>query len=167
MGYWTNCRRQAQISICPDSTRRRSRTLSAALPEVPDIEEPVVEDDFDVGKALDNIKEPETQRSDVLQIGPHRLVCGDATDPEDVARLMEGAKAALVVTDPPYNVAIESDSERLVADGRSSIMKTTCPQRKLRAFCMPSLNGIRRLWRRRPLSMSFTRLRTSASLRMP
>lgn len=64
-----------------------------------------------------SLKEPETRRGDVWQIGQHRLVCGDATDQEDVALLMDGAKAALVVTDPPYNVAVESDSERLAADG--------------------------------------------------
>ncbi|WP_339294356.1 site-specific DNA-methyltransferase [Paenibacillus sp. FSL W7-1279] len=108
--------------------------LVSALPEVPDIEDPVVEDDFDVGKALDDIKEPETQRGDVWQLGPHRLVCGDATDPADVARLMEGAKAALVVTDPPYNVAVESDSERLAADGRSSIMNDDMPAEEFAGF---------------------------------
>jgi len=108
--------------------------LVSNLPEVPDIEEPVVEDDFDIGKALEDIKEPETQRGDVWQLGPHRLVCGDATDLEDVSRLMEGAKAALVVTDPPYNVAIESDSERLAADGRSSIMNDNMPAEEFAGF---------------------------------
>lgn len=108
--------------------------LASALPEVPDIEDPVVEDDFDVEKALDDIKEPETQRGDVWQLGPHRLVCGDATDPADVARLMEGAKAALVVTDPPYNVAVESDSERLAADGRNSIMNDDMPAEEFAGF---------------------------------
>lgn len=39
---------------------------------------------------------------------PHRLVSGDVSDPEDVSRLMEGVKAALVVTDPPYNVAVRA-----------------------------------------------------------
>ncbi|MGG0171679.1 hypothetical protein [Paenibacillus dokdonensis] len=53
--------------------------LISSLSDVPDVEEPVVEDDFDVGKALVDIKEPETQRGDVWQLGPHRLVCGDAT----------------------------------------------------------------------------------------
>lgn len=108
--------------------------LVSALPEVPDIEEPVVEDDFDVGRALDDIKESETQRGDVWQLGSHRLVCGDATDPADVARLMEGAKAALVVTDPPYNVAVESDSERLAADGRRSIMNDNMPAEEFAGF---------------------------------
>ncbi|MCI1777673.1 site-specific DNA-methyltransferase [Paenibacillus lautus] len=114
--------------------REEIEDLVSALPEVPDIEDPVVEDDFDVEKALDDIKEPETQRGDVWQLGPHRLVCGDATDPADVARLMEGAKAALVVTDPPYNVAVESDSERLAADGRSSIMNDDMPTEEFAGF---------------------------------
>nr|WP_233167439.1 DNA methyltransferase [Paenibacillus roseus] len=99
-----------------------------------DIADPVVEDDFDVSKALEQIREPETRRGDVLQLGPHRLVCGDATDPNDVALLMDGDRAALVVTDPPYNVAIESDSERLAADGRSSILNDDMPAEEFAGF---------------------------------
>lgn len=108
--------------------------LISMLPDVPDVEEPVVEDDFDVGKTLADIKVPETRRGDVWQLGPHRLVCGDATDPEDIARLMDDAKAALVVTDPPYNVAVESDSERLAADGRGSIMNDDMPAEEFAGF---------------------------------
>lgn len=108
--------------------------LIAALPEVPDIEEPVVEDEFDVEKALNGIKEPETRRGDVWQLGPHRLVCGDATDPDDVARLMGDAKAALVVTDPPYNVAVESDSARLAETGTNSIMNDDMPAEEFTCF---------------------------------
>lgn len=108
--------------------------LISSLPDVPDVEEPVVEDDFDVGKALADINEPETRRGDVWQLGPHRLVCGDATDPEDIALLMEDSKAALIVTDPPYNVAVESDSERLAADGRGSILNDDMPAEEFAGF---------------------------------
>lgn len=108
--------------------------LISSLPEIPEIDIPVVENDFDVQRALDVIKEPETRRGDVWQLGPHRLVCGDATDPEDVALLMDGELAALVVTDPPYNVAVESDSERLAADGRSSIMNDDMPAEEFAGF---------------------------------
>ncbi|WP_136604653.1 site-specific DNA-methyltransferase [Paenibacillus dokdonensis] len=108
--------------------------LISSLPDSPDIEDPVVEDEFDVQRALDDIKEPETRRGDVWQLGPHRLVCGDATDPEDVALLMEGTKAALIVTDPPYNVAVESDSERLAADGRGSILNDDMPAEEFASF---------------------------------
>ncbi len=43
-------------------------------------------------------------RGQIWQLGTHRLMCGDATSPDDVARLMNGAKAELFITDPPYLV---------------------------------------------------------------
>src|ERR1700727_483781 len=43
---------------------------------------------------------------DIWRLGPHRLVCGDALDPAVVSALMDGEKAEMVFTDPPYNVAI-------------------------------------------------------------
>ena len=83
---------------------------------------PVEEDDFDVQEALDSIKEPETKYGDVWRLGRHLLVCGDATNLEDVQKLMQGTKADLVVTDPPYNVAVKSDSKKLNDDGHASIL---------------------------------------------
>ncbi len=65
-------------------------------------ESEVEEDDFDLEE---NIPEtPVTQPGDLWILGRHRLLCGDATRPEDVARLMNGEIADLIVTDPPYNV---------------------------------------------------------------
>jgi ParB-like nuclease domain/DNA methylase len=49
------------------------------------------------------------RRGDVWRLGPHRLVCGDALDPHVVEALMDGEKAQMVFTDPPYNVAIEGN----------------------------------------------------------
>ena len=48
------------------------------------------------------------ERGDLWHVGRHRLLCGDATDPADVARLMDGKKANLVLTDPPYGVSFKS-----------------------------------------------------------
>ena len=48
-----------------------------------------------------------TRHGDIWQIGPHRLICGDSLDPETYARLLDGEKAQLVFTAPPYNVKIE------------------------------------------------------------
>lgn len=48
-----------------------------------------------------------TQLADIWQIGPHRLICGDSTDPEAYARLLDGERAQMVFTDPPYNVPID------------------------------------------------------------
>lgn len=60
----------------------------------------VVEDDFEV-EAPD---EPISKRGDIWQLGRHRLMCGDSTKQEDVDKLMNGDKADLFITDPPYNV---------------------------------------------------------------
>lgn len=48
--------------------------------------------------------EPITIPGDLWLVGQHRLICGDSTKPEDVARLMDGQKADMLLTDPPYNV---------------------------------------------------------------
>lgn len=48
--------------------------------------------------------EPITVPGDLWLVGQHRLICGDSTKPEDVERLMDGQKADLFLTDPPYNV---------------------------------------------------------------
>jgi DNA modification methylase len=48
--------------------------------------------------------EPYVQRGDLYQLGAHRILCGDSTDATDVARLLDGAKPNLMVTDPPYGV---------------------------------------------------------------
>lgn len=64
----------------------------------------VTEDDsFDLTKALEAASFVE--RGDIWTVGRHRLMCGDATNPEDVAKLTDGRKVNLVVTDLPYGVS--------------------------------------------------------------
>lgn len=64
-------------------------------------------DDFDVEKELKKIKKPQSKPGDVYALGSHRLVCGDSTDLEVVQRLMGGKKANTILTDPPYNIALD------------------------------------------------------------
>ena len=66
--------------------------------------ENVHEDDFDAESAAAEIAEPKTRRGDLWLIGKHRLLCGDCTLDNDVAKLMDGREADVMVTDPPYNV---------------------------------------------------------------
>ena len=66
----------------------------------------VEDDDFDLNEALE--KAAFVKRGDIWQVGRHRLMCGDATSEEDVAALMDGKKANLIVSDPPYGVSFTS-----------------------------------------------------------
>lgn len=64
--------------------------------------------DVDTGEIEEDEIPEEVQtvckRGDIWQLGNHRLMCGDSTSPEDVALLMDGNKADIFLTDPPYNV---------------------------------------------------------------
>ena len=53
--------------------------------------------------------EPKTKLGDIYQLGRHRLMCGDSTDLTSIERLMNGEKANLVFTDPPYGVEYQSN----------------------------------------------------------
>ena len=64
------------------------------------------DDGFDLTAALE--KASFVKRGDVWTVGRHRLICGDATSTEDVAALMDGKKANLILTDPPYGVSFKS-----------------------------------------------------------
>ena len=65
---------------------------------------------------------PVTRPGDLWQLGPHRLLCGDATSAADVARLLDGAAPHLMITDPPYGV--NYDPEWRNEAGVSATMRT-------------------------------------------
>ena len=65
---------------------------------------------------------PVTRHGDLWLLGPHRLLCGDATSAADVARLLDGAKPHLMITDPPYGV--NYDPEWRNEAGVSATMRT-------------------------------------------
>lgn len=74
----------------------------------------VQEDDFDVDAELE--KPTFSKNGDVWTLGRHRLVCGDSTKAETFGTLMQGRKANLVVTDPPYNVNYEGTAGKIKND---------------------------------------------------
>ena len=74
----------------------------------------VQEDDFDVDAELE--KPTFSKSGDVWTLGRHRLICGDSTKAETFAILMNGRKANLVVTDPPYNVNYEGTAGKIKND---------------------------------------------------
>ncbi len=61
------------------------------------------------------LDEPATQPGDLIYLGPHRLLCGDAASKEDLSKLLDGQLVQLVHTDPPYNVNVEPRSNNAIA----------------------------------------------------
>ena len=79
-----------------------------------DVKGGVKEDDFDVEAEL---KKPTFSKAgDLWMLGKHRLFCGDSTKPETFDLLMNGKKANLVVTDPPYNVDYKGSAGKIKND---------------------------------------------------
>ena len=72
------------------------------------------EDDFDVDTELG--KPPVTKTGDLWLLGNHRLLCGDSTKEKSYTLLMNGKKANLVVTDPPYNVNYQGTAGKIKND---------------------------------------------------
>jgi DNA modification methylase len=52
---------------------------------------------------------PTSQTGDLWICGPHRVLCGNSTNPEDVGRLLSGSKPRLMITDPPYGIELDSE----------------------------------------------------------
>ena len=88
-----------------EKLRAELETIDADLADFgfeiePEIEPQEVYED----EAPEPPEEPMTQLGDIWQLGEHRLICGDSTDVTVIDRLMDGVKADLYLTDPPYNV---------------------------------------------------------------
>lgn len=83
------------------------------IPDFPEPEPEAVEDDFDEAPP----EQPITVLGDFYEIGPHRLLCGDCTDTDQVARLMDGEKADMVFTDPPYGIEVVSGCNKVGGSG--------------------------------------------------
>jgi DNA modification methylase len=80
-----------------------------AAAEIDNLMLELVDPEADPADALPEVQpKPSTTRGDLWRLGKHRLLCGDARNESDVNRLMAGKLAAMVFTDPPYNVRIAS-----------------------------------------------------------
>lgn len=76
--------------------------------------------------------EPKSKRGEIYQLGEHRLMCGDATNPADLARLIEDVKATMVFTDPPFGNDMgygrgQLGERKIENDENPEVMKNALP----------------------------------------
>jgi DNA modification methylase len=87
-----------------------SRILDRNMPEAEDDDKLVLEGD------------PISKPGEIYELGEHRLICGDATDPETYTKLLGSVRPDMIWTDPPYNVDYKSHGGGLKKEGKGSLM---------------------------------------------
>jgi len=65
------------------------------------------DDDFDLEKEVAKIKKSTIRLGDIIELGPHRLICGDSTDPAVLTRLFGNDRASMIYSDPVYNIKVD------------------------------------------------------------
>jgi hypothetical protein len=113
-------------SVDTDNEAVQALLTQLAAGELTTFSEPVkVEGLIDPDHVPEPPDEPVTRRSDLWILGNHRLLCGDAGEPGDLDRLLDGAEVHFVNTDPPYGVKLQPRSNNAIAVGLSSFQGTT------------------------------------------
>ena len=78
-------------------------------------------DDFDIEEAIEEVEQqPRTREGDLWKLGNHYLLCGDSTINSDIKALLNGKKADLLLTDPPYNVNVSNAEGKTIANDNMS-----------------------------------------------
>ena len=69
----------------------------------------IEDDEFRIDEELKKIKKTNVVLGNLYQLGPHKILCSDSTDPASVKKLMAGKKAAAILQDPPFNIGLSYD----------------------------------------------------------
>jgi DNA modification methylase len=94
-----------ELSKMPDIEFELTGFDLPELSEILDRYNETKEDDFDAEKVAESIVEPISKRGDIIELGNHRIMCGDSSNPEDLKLLMGGHSVDMLDVDVPYNVS--------------------------------------------------------------
>ena len=67
----------------------------------------IEDDNFDIEEELSRIGKPKTETGQLFELGKHRLLCGDALEPKNVAKLAGNRQVDMIYNDPPYNISLD------------------------------------------------------------
>ncbi len=98
------------------------------------LDQTLEDEEEDEGEGDDAGKEPRSKLGEIYELGSHRLICGDSTDPETYRKLLGKEKADMVFTDPPYNVNYKSRGEKLKGEGNESIKNDNMDDAEFKTF---------------------------------
>ncbi|GAG28295.1 unnamed protein product, partial [marine sediment metagenome] len=91
--------------------------------------EPIEKYDEEKDDDVPEVKgEPVTKRGDVWLLGEHRAMCGDSTMIDDVEKLMDGEKADMVFTDPPYGISVKNKMGEIKNDDSLDVFRDSMQQ---------------------------------------
>lgn len=108
--------------------------------EISRILDQTLEDEEEDEEETENT-EPRSKLGEIYDLGPHRLICGDSTDPDTYKRLLGENRADMVFTDPPYNVNYKSRGAKLNEDGVGSIKNDNMDDAHFREFIDKAFNA--------------------------
>lgn len=91
--------------------------------------------------AYDN---PRANPGDLFELGPHRLLCGDATKAEDVERLLSGNRPSMAFTDPPYNVSLGDHGGRQAGAKKRKLANDALSEEDWEVFCQGWIDNLLR-----------------------
>lgn len=112
---------------------------SISIADLVDMYKETEEDEFDADAEAAKIKTPKSQIGTIWELGEHRLMCGSATDIEQVKTLMGGASADMSFTDPPYNVNYSGRGENT----SNTILNDKMGENDFRLFLTDTFAGYR------------------------
>ena len=95
---------------------------------------------------IPEVKEAITKQGDIWILGDHMLLCGDATKKEDVSLLMEGQKADLTLTDPPYGIDLDYTEFDDTIEAVSNMAKKWLPIARELCDVVVFTSGVTRQW---------------------
>jgi DNA modification methylase len=110
--------------------------------EISRILDQTLKDDEKEEEPIDETAEARSKIGEIYELGQHRLICGDSTDPEVYKALLGKEKADMIFTDPPYNVNYHSRGEKLKNDELEKIKNDNMTPEEFKAFIDGAFSGM-------------------------